>query len=84
MRYSITSNCNNELGKICFQLRKMKLSVHCEFCACHRIFALRKGSEYLYLLFNVFPKQTTCEMKTLQVQVYIQQWLQDEQGAKFI
>ena len=27
----------------------------------------RKGPEYLYQLFNVFPKQTKCEMKALQV-----------------
>ena len=30
----------------------------------------------------VLHKQTTCEMKTLQVQVYIQQWFYEEQGAK--
>ena len=30
-------------------------------------FRPRKGPEYLYQLFDVFPKQTTCEMKALQV-----------------
>ena len=27
----------------------------------------RKGAEYLYQLFDVFPKQAKCEMKALQV-----------------
>ena len=31
-----------------------------------------KGLEYLYRIFDALAKQTTCEMKTLQVQVYIQ------------
>ena len=44
----------------------------------------RKGPEYLYRLFNLLSKQTTCEMKTLRIQVYIQQWFQDEQGAEFM
>ena len=30
-------------------------------------FRPRKGPEYLYQLFDVFPKQATCEMKALQV-----------------
>ena len=40
--------------------------------------------EYLYRLFDVLPKQATCEMKALQVQGYIQEWFHDERGAKFI
>ena len=37
-------------------------------------FGIRKGPEYLYQLFDILPKQTTCEMKALHViQVYIQQ-----------
>ena len=46
----------------------------------------RKGPEYLYQLFDVLPKQETCEMKAPQVyiQVYIQQWFHDEQEANFI
>ena len=56
----------------------------CKFCIYHKIGGLRKGPEYLYQLFDVLPKQTTCEMKTLQVQVYIQQWFHDEKGAKFM
>ena len=35
-------------------------------------------------LFDVLLRQTTCEMEALQVQVYIQQWLHDYQGAKFM
>ena len=37
----------------------------------------------LYRLFDVLPKQTL-EMKTFQIQVYIQQRFHGEQGAKFI
>ena len=44
----------------------------------------RRGPEYFYWLFDVFPKQATCEMKTLSVQVYIQKSFQGEQGAKFL
>ena len=31
-----------------------------------------------------YPKQTTCEIETLQVQGYIQQCFREEQGAKFM
>ena len=41
--------------------------------AYHRIFGHRKGYENLCRVFDVLPKQTTCELKALQVQVYIQQ-----------
>ena len=34
--------------------------------------------------FDVLPKQRTCEMKALQVQVFIQQWFHDGQGTKFM
>ena len=34
---------------------------------------INKGLEYLYRLFGVLPKQATCEMKVIQVQIYIQQ-----------
>ena len=37
----------------------------------------------MYRLFDVIPKQT-CQIKALQVQVYIQQWLHDEHGGKFM
>ena len=30
------------------------------------------------------PKQTTCEMKAFEIKVYIQQWFDDKQGAKFM
>ena len=42
------------------------------------------GTEYLYWQFDALPKQTKWELKTLQVQVYMQQWFHDEQGAKFM
>ena len=57
---------------------------HCEIYAYHKIFGFKKNTEYLYLLFDVLLKQTTCEMKTLQVEVYIQQWFHHEQGTKFM
>ena len=53
----------------------------CTHCG---ILGLRKSHEYLYQLFGVLTKQTTCKMKALQVEVYIQQWSQDGQGAKFM
>ena len=46
------------------------------------MFGLWKGREYQ--LFDVCPKHITCEMKTLQGQVYIQRWFQDEEGAKLL
>ena len=51
----------------------------CTHCG---ILGLRKSHEYLYQLFGVLTKQTICKMKPLPVEVYIQQWYQDEQGAK--
>ena len=48
------------------------------------IFCIRKGPEYLFRLFEVLPKQRTCEMKDIQVKVYIQQWFHDQQRAKFM
>ena len=35
-------------------------------------------------LFDILPKQRTCEMRARQVKVYVQQWLYYEQGAKFL
>ena len=49
-----------ELKKICFPLEKNEFWAHCEF----RIFGLKKDTEYLYPLFDIFSKQTTCELKT--------------------
>ena len=60
----------NELAKTCFPLGKIEFWALCEFCAYCRIVGLRKGPEYLYCLFHILPKQS-CEMKMLQVQVYI-------------
>ena len=58
------------MGKICFPLGKIEFWTHWEFCAYHRIFEIRKGREYLYQLFDVLPKQTTCEVKAIQVYMF--------------
>ena len=67
-----------------FSFEKMQFRTHWEFCAYRRIFSIRKGPEYLYRLFDVSPEQKACEVKTVQVQVYIQQCFYDGQGAKVI
>ena len=75
-----------QLGKICFLLGKTEFLTHREFCAYHRIFGInRKGRDYLYQLFDDFPKQTTFEMKARQVatQVYIQQGFHDVEDFMF-
>ena len=46
----------------------------------HRIELLALGKA----LFEVLPKQATCQMKTLQLQVYIQNWFHEEQEDKFM
>ena len=68
--------------EVCFPMRKMEFWTHCEFYTYHRIFGLKKYPGYLYCLFDFITKQTICETKTLQVQVYKNQWFHDEQGAK--
>ena len=45
---------------------------------------IRKDPEYLYRQFDVLLKHATCEMKALQVQVYIKQWFHDNQRARFM
>ena len=55
----------NELKKICFPSGKTEFWAHGEF----RTFGLKKGPEYLYRLFDVSPKQTTCEIKISQVDI---------------
>ena len=72
MRYSITSNLLNNLSKNwenMFSIRKNRIL--------NTLINLRishdKGPEYLYRLFYVLLQQIMCEMKTIQVQVYIQQ-----------
>ena len=67
-----------------YSIGKKEFWTHCEFFTYYRVFGLKRGPEYLYWLFDVSPKQATCEMKTLQVQVYIQIWFHDEQGTKFL
>ena len=86
MRYSITSNLRvyQRIGKNMFSPGKSWILNTLRILSIPQNFWSRKGPEYLYQLFDVLPKQTTCEMKALHViQVYIQQWFHDEQGAKF-
>ena len=68
LRYSITfiyKHLTMNLGK-CSPLWKREFWTHCQFCACCRIFGLRKDPGYLYhLLLIILPKQTTCEVETL-------------------
>ena len=47
-------------------------------------FVLGNSLKNLYQLLDVLPKQTTCDMKTLQVQVYIQQSIHNDQAAKYL
>ena len=54
----------DESRKICFPLRKIEFWTNCEFYAWHRIFGFRENPEHLCRLFDVLPKETTCEMKT--------------------
>ena len=65
MRYSITS-MNWE--KYVFHSEKSSFKP-IVICTYHRIFGLKNGPQYLYWLFDVLPKQATCEMKTRQLQV---------------
>ena len=74
----------NELGNIHFPLGKIEFWTHYELPAYGRTFCHSKGPEWKYRLFIVLSKQTTSQMKTLQVQVYIQQWFYDEQGTRFV
>ena len=55
----------------------MEFWTHWEFCWYGRNFDLRKHREYLYRLFDVLPQQAECEMKPIQVRVYIQQRFHD-------
>ena len=50
--------------KSMFSNGKNQVLTHWEFCVLHRSFGLRKSPGYLYQLFDVLPKQTTCEIKT--------------------
>ena len=74
----------NQLGKLYFLLGKAEFWTYWEFCAWREIFCLNKGPKYLYLLSNVLTKHKKRAMKTFQVQVYIQQWFRDKEGAKFM
>ena len=77
MRYSITSNFKNlsrnwEKHVFCWQ--KMKFWGHYKLYAYGRTFGLKKDPESKYWRFDVLSKQVTYQMKTLQVQVYIQNY----------
>ena len=62
------------MGKISFTLGKVELWTNYEFRAYSRTFVLINGPEQKYKLSDVLHNQAACEMKTLQVQVYVQQW----------
>ena len=47
-------------------------------------FALGKALNIYIEDLMFLPKRTRCRMKALQLQVYIQQWFDDEQGVKFM
>ena len=67
MRYSITSNFKNlsmNCKKCVFHCEKW-IWTHYEFCAYGRSVGFREDPEQKYQLFDVLPKPTTCEMKTL-------------------
>ena len=54
------------------------------FCPYYITFGHKKGPEQKFRLFDVLLKQTICKMKTLQVEVCIQQWFYEKQGARFM
>ena len=69
MRYSIISNLRiyQSIGKYMFSAGKNLILSRLGILSIPQNFWPRKGPEYLYQLFDVLPKQTTCEMKALQV-----------------
>ena len=69
----------NNLGKICFPLRKMGFQSYCEFCRYCKILRIRKGPESFCQLFDVLPEQA-CKIKEVQVlELYF-----NEKGATFM
>ena len=70
MRYSIASNLRiyQRIGKkYVFHWEKLNFEHIGNFLYTVELLAWEGSSEYLYQLFNVLPKQTTSEMKALQV-----------------
>ena len=69
MRYSVISNLRiyQSIGKNMFSAGKNLILNRLGILSIPQNFWPRKGPEYLYQLFDVLPKQTTCEMKPLQV-----------------
>lgn len=66
-----------------FSLKKYGTLNPCKFLTYHITFGLNIGLEYFYWIIDVLLNQTKCEVKRLQVQVYMQQRFFDEQGTKF-
>ena len=80
MRYFISSNFQNlsmNWENYVFHWKKWNFEPITNSVHTAEIKTLNESMECV-----VLHKQTTCEMKTLQVQVYIQQWFYEEQGAK--
>ena len=71
--YLLFNNLSKNWEKYVCPSEKSEFYTHWQFCAYFRIFGIRRGPEYLYQLFDVLPKQTTCEISTLGIQVYIEQ-----------
>ena len=70
MRYSIASNLRiyRRIGKkYVFHWEKLNFEHIGNFLYTAELLALEGLSEYLYHLLNVLPKQTTSEIKALQV-----------------
>ena len=93
MRYSITSSNLRNFQRIGKNVSIGKNGILNPLGILHttKFLALEEALNiYMdYLMCWCLLKQTTCEMKALQVQalhfnVYIQQWLHEEQGAKFM
>ena len=69
MRYLITSNCQNlSMNWEKWNFEPITNSEHTT-----EFLTFGNALNILYRLFEVLPKQRTCEMKTLQVQVCIPQ-----------
>ena len=69
MRYSITSNLRSyqRIRKSMFSTGKNWILNTSSILCIPQNFWPRKGLEYIYQLFDVLPKETTCEMKALKV-----------------
>ena len=87
MRYSITSDLKilpMNWEKYIFHWEKWNFELIANSAHMAEPFVLGNSLKNLYQLLDVLPKQTTCDMKTLQVQVYIQQSIHNDQAAKYL